>query len=131
MDMVSSNSSPPVSNIMNKALIFVNPDTTAYQVAKMMKEGGISAIFIKEGEEFIGIVTDRDFATKVAVNKISFETPVKNIMSSPIITIDHKELISIAAKLMGKNKIRKLAVTENGKVVGILRAIDFVKYHES
>jgi len=116
---------------MNKALIFVNPETTSYQVAKMMKEGGISAIFIKEKEEFIGIVTDRDFATKIAVNKLSFETPIKNIMSSPIITIDHQELISNAAKLMGKNKIRKLAVTENGKVVGILRAIDFVKYHES
>jgi CBS domain-containing protein len=131
MDTVSSNSSPPVSDIMNKVLIFVNPDTTAYQVAKMMKEGGISAIFIKEEEEFIGIVTDRDFATKVAVNKMPLETPVKNIMSSPIVTIDNKELISIAAKLMGKNKIRKLAVTGNGKVVGILRAIDFVKYHES
>ncbi|MEJ2261317.1 MAG: CBS domain-containing protein [Nitrosopumilaceae archaeon] len=131
MDTVSSNSSPPVSDIMNKVLIFVNPDTTAYQVAKMMKEGGISAIFIKEEEEFIGIVTDRDFAIKVAVNKLSFETPIKNIMSSPIITIDHQELISSAAKLMGQNKIRKLAVTENGKVVGILRAIDFVKYHES
>lgn len=116
---------------MNKALIFVNPETTSYQVAKMMKEGGISAIFIKEKEEFIGIVTDRDFATKVAVNKLSFETPIKNIMSSPIITIDHQELISSAAKLMGQNKIRKLAVTEDGKVVGILRAIDFVKYHES
>jgi signal-transduction protein with cAMP-binding, CBS, and nucleotidyltransferase domain len=129
--MTDSNSSPPVSKIMNKALIFVNPETTSYQVAKMMKEGGISAIFIKEKEEFIGIVTDRDFATKIAVNKLSFETPIKNIMSSPIITIDHQELISSAAKLMGKNKIRKLAVTENGKVVGILRAIDFVKYHES
>ena len=129
--MTDSNSSPPVSKIMNKALIFVNPETTSYQVAKMMKEGGISAIFIKEKEEFIGIVTDRDFATQVAVNKLSFETPIKNIMSSPIITIDHQELISSAAKLMGQNKIRKLAVTENGKVVGILRAIDFVKYHES
>ncbi|MGD8299302.1 MAG: CBS domain-containing protein [Nitrosopumilaceae archaeon] len=129
--MTDSNSSPPVSKIMNKALIFVNPETTSYQVAKMMKEGGISAIFIKEKEEFIGIVTDRDFATKIAVNKLSFETPIKNIMSSPIITIDHQELIASAAKLMGKNKIRKLAVTENGKVVGILRAIDFVKYHES
>ena len=129
--MTSSNSSTPVSDIMNKVLIFVNPDTTSHQVAKMMTEGGISAIFIKEEEKFIGIVTDRDFATKVAVNKMSFETPVKNIMSSPIITVDHKDPISLAAKLMGSKKIRKLGVTENGKIVGILRAIDFVKYHES
>lgn len=129
--MAETNSSTPVSNIMSKVLIFVNPDTTAHQVSKMMKEGGISAIFIKDDEKFIGIITDRDFATKVAVNKLPFDTPVKNIMSSPIITVDFKEPISIAAKLMGDKKIRKLAVTENEKIVGILRAIDFVKYHET
>ena len=129
--MVESNSATPVSQIMNKILIFVNPDTTAHQVSKMMAEGGISAIFIKQEDNFIGIVTDRDFATKVAVNKLSFDVPVKNIMSSPILTVDHKDSISTAAKLMGSKKIRKLGVTENGKIVGILRAIDFVKYHEN
>ena len=129
--MTDSNSTTPVSEIMNKVLIFVNPETTAHQVAKMMKEGGISAIFIKEEDEFTGIVTDRDFATKIAVDKSSFDIPVKEIMSSPIITIDHEEPISMAAKLMGENKIRKLGVMDKGKIVGILRAIDFVKYHES
>lgn len=129
--MVESNSTTPVSQIMNKALIFVNPETTAHQVAKMMTEGGISAIFIKENDQFTGIVTDRDFATKVAVNKLSFDIPVKNIMSSPILTVDHKDSISTAAKLMGSKKIRKLGITENGQIVGILRAIDFVKYHET
>jgi len=129
--MVESNSSTPVSQIMSKVLIFVNPDTTAHQVAKMMTEGGISGVFIKEEDNFIGIVTDRDFATKVAVNKLSFDIPVKNIMSSPILTVDHKDPISSAAKLMSFKKIRKLGVTENGKIVGILRAIDFVKFHET
>ena len=128
--MADSNSLTPVKEIMSKVLIFVNPDTTVHQVAKMMNEGGIRAIFIKEQEKFVGIITDRDFATKVAVNKLPFDTPVKNIMSSPIITVDYKEPMSIAAKLMGDKKIRKLAVTDNGKIVGILRAIDFVKYHE-
>lgn len=116
---------------MSKVLIFVNPDTTAHQVAKMMKEGGISAIFIKENENFVGIITDRDYATKVAVNKLSFDTPIKEIMSTPLITLDHTQPISAAAKLMGEKKIRKLAVTDNAKIVGILRAIDFVKYHET
>jgi len=128
--MDDSNSLTPVKEIMSKVLIFVNPDTTVHQVAKMMYEGGISAIFIKEQEKFAGIVTDRDFATKVAINKLPFDTPVKTIMSSPIITVEYKDPMSIAAKLMGDKKIRKLGVTENGKIVGILRAIDFVKYHE-
>lgn len=129
--MTNSNSSILVKDIMNKALIFVKPDTTALQVAKMMKEGGISAIFVKEQEKFVGIVTDRDFAIKIAVNNLAFDIPVKKIMSSPIITIDHTKPISVAAKMMSKKKIRKLAVSDNDKIVGILRSMDFVKYLEN
>jgi len=51
-------------------------------------------------------------------------------MSSPIITIDHNKSISVAAKMMGDKKIRKLAVSDNDKIVGILRSIDFVKHLE-
>lgn len=116
---------------MKKELIFVNPSTTAFQVANMMKEGGISAIFVKDGENFVGIVTDRDFAIKIAVDNMSFDTPVEKIMSSPIITIDQSAPISAAAKLMGEKKIRKLGVSSDEKIVGILRSVDFVKYLEN
>lgn len=125
---MSQDSNSSVKDIMKKTLIFVNPSTTAFQIAKMMEQGGISAIFIKENETFVGIVTDRDFATKIAVNKFSFDTPAEKIMSSPLITIDQNESISAAAKLMNDNKIRKLAVTENEQIVGILRSIDLVQY---
>lgn len=125
---MSQDSNSLVKDIMKKTLIFVNPSTTAFQIAKMMEQGGISAIFIKENETFVGIVTDRDFATKIAVNKLSFDTPAEKIMSSPLITVDQNASISDAAKLMNDKKIRKLAVTENEQIVGILRSVDLVKY---
>ena len=128
MTVMSQDSNSSVKDIMKKTLIFVNPSTTAFQIAKMMEQGGISAIFIKEDETFVGIVTDRDFATKIAVNKLSFDTPAEKIMSSPLITIDQNASISAAAKLMNDKKIRKLAVTDNEQIVGILRSIDLVKY---
>ncbi len=128
---MGNSNSTLVKDIMSKNLIFVTPDTTAIQIAKMMKEGGMNAVFVKENEQFIGILTDRDFATKVAINNLSLDTPVKKIMSSPLITIDLNEPLSVAAKMMIGNKIRKLPVSENFKIVGILRAIDFVKYHEN
>ena len=128
MTVMSQDSSTAVKDIMKKTLIFVNPSTTAFQIAKMMEQGGISAIFIKEDETFVGIVTDRDFAIKIAVNKLSFDTPAKKIMTSPLITIDQNQPISAAAKLMNDKKIRKLAVTDNDQIVGILRSIDLVKY---
>lgn len=115
-----------VQDIMTRALITVNLSTTAFQVAKMMQQGGIGAILVQENDNPMGIVTDRDFATKIAANNLSFDTPVEKIMSSPLITINHNEPISAAAERMTDKKIRKLAVTENGKVVGIITSTDLV-----
>ena len=124
----SNSTSTAVKDIMKKNLIFVNPTTTAFQIAKMMEQGGISAIFVKEKETFVGIVTDRDFATKITVNNLPFDTPAEKIMTSPLITINQNEPISAAAELMTNKKIRKLAVLDNDEIVGILRSIDLVKY---
>ncbi|KAF6246646.1 MAG: CBS domain-containing protein [Nitrosopumilus sp.] len=115
-----------IQNIMTRAMITVNPTTTAKQIAKMMQQGGIGAIFVKENDNPVGIVTDRDFATKIAANSLSLDTPAEKIMSSPLITINHNEPISAAAERMTDKKIRKLAVTENGKIVGIITSTDLV-----
>ena len=71
-----NSSSILVKDIMTKALISVNPTTTSAQIAKMMEQGGIGAVLVKENENLVGIITDRDFATKIAANNLSFDTPV-------------------------------------------------------
>jgi CBS domain-containing protein len=115
-----------VNDIMTRALITVNLATTALQVAKMMEQGGIGAILVQDNDNPVGIVTDRDFATRVVANNLPFDTSVEKIMSSPLISINHDEPISAAAERMTDKKIRKLAVTENGKVVGIITSTDLV-----
>jgi len=121
-----NSSSILVKDIMAKALISVNPATTALQIAKMMEQGGIGAILVKENENLVGIVTDRDFATKIAANNLPFDTPVQKIMSSPLITINHDEPISAAAEMMTSKKIRKLAVSDNGNIIGLITSTDLV-----
>jgi len=121
-----NSSSVLVKDIMNKALISVNLTTPAFQIAKMMELEVISAILVKENETPVGIITDRDFAIKISANNLPFDTPVKEIMSSPIITINSNEPISTAAKMMSSKKIRKLAVSENGKIVGLITSTDLV-----
>jgi len=121
-----NSSSILVKDIMAKALISVNPNTTALQIAKMMEQGGIGAVLVKENENLVGIVTDRDFATKIAANNLPFDTPVKKIMSSPLITINHDETISNAAEMMTGKKIRKLAVSDNGNIIGLITSTDLV-----
>jgi len=121
-----NSSSILVKDIMAKTLISVNPATTALQIAKMMEQGGIGAILVKENENLVGIVTDRDFATKIAANNLPFDTPVQKIMSSPLITINHDKPISAAAEMMTSKKIRKLAVSDNGTIVGLITSTDLV-----
>ena len=115
-----------VKDIMSKAIISVNVETTVFQIAKMMEQGGIGAILVKKDGHLSGIITDRDFATKIASNSLSFDTPVEKVMSSPLITINYNESISAAAERMTSKKIRKLAVTDNGNVVGLITSTDLV-----
>jgi len=121
-----NSSSILVKEIMAKALISVNPATTALQIAKMMEQGEIGAVLVKENESLVGIVTDRDFATKIAANNLPLDTPVEKIMSSPLVTINQDDPISAAAEMMSSKKIRKLAVSDNGTIIGLITSTDLV-----
>lgn len=115
-----------VKDIMTRALITVDASTTVYQIAKMMEQGGFGAIIVKEDNLPKGIITDRDFAIKIAVNKYPLDTPVHKVASYPLQTIDSNESILAAADLMSTKKIRKLVVVDNDKVVGIITSTDLV-----
>ena len=115
-----------VKDIMSKALISVDPSTTAFQVAKMMQQGGIGALIVKKDDKPAGIITDRDFAIKIAVDKVPIDTPIDKVASYPLLTISSNEPIVAAANLMSSKKVRKLVVLENDKVVGIITSTDLV-----
>tara|TARA_B110000438_G_scaffold96043_1_gene95240 strand:- start:44 stop:442 length:399 start_codon:yes stop_codon:yes gene_type:complete len=115
-----------VQDIMTKAIISVNTETTVFQVAKMMEQGGIGAVLVKKDGHLSGIVTDRDYATKIVANNLSSDTSVEKIMSSPLITINYDESISAAAERMTAKKIRKLAVTNDGNIIGLITSTDLV-----
>ncbi|KKM73808.1 hypothetical protein LCGC14_1406670 [marine sediment metagenome] len=115
-----------VKDIMTKALISVEPGTTVFQVAKMMEHGGIGAVLVKKDGTTSGIITDRDFAIKIATQKLPLETPVDKVTSYPLQTINSSETILTAAVQMSSKKIRKLAVVEDGKIVGIITSTDLV-----
>ncbi len=115
-----------VKDIMTKALISVEPGTTVFQVAKMMEQGGIGAVLVKKDGTTSGIITDRDFAIKIATQKLPLETPVDKVTSYPLQTINSSETILDAADQMSSKKIRKLAVVEDGKIVGIITSTDLV-----
>jgi CBS domain-containing protein len=115
-----------VKDVMTKAIISVTNETTVFQVAKMMEQGGIGAVLVKKNGHLSGIITDRDYATKIVAHNLPSDTPVEQIMSSPLITINFDESISAAADRMTSKKIRKLAVTDNGNIIGLITSTDLV-----
>ena len=117
-----------VNEIMTKALITVDPATTLFQISKMMEQGRIGAIIVKKDGNPAGIITDRDFAIKVATQKRSRDTQVDNVASYPLLTINQNDSILTAANVMTEKKVRKLIVLDNGNVTGIITSTDLVSH---
>jgi len=115
-----------VRDVMTRALISVDPSTTLNQISKMMEQGGMGSILVKKDGVPSGIITDRDFAIKIAAHGVSLDTSVEKITSFSLITINSNDSILEAAKVMSEKKIRKLVVTEEGKIVGIITSTDLV-----
>ena len=124
-DLEKTLSDTLVKDVMSKQLIIAHSLTTIFQIAKMMEQG-IGAILIKNDSTPIGIITDRDFATKIAANKYSLDTPVGKIASMPLQTIGPNESILDAARKMASKKVRKLVVVDDIKVIGIITSTDLI-----
>ena len=115
-----------IADIMTKSVISVDVTTTINEAAKMMEDAKVGAVIVTENNSPVGIVTERDFAVKVAAHAYQISSPVKVIMSSPLISISSDESIRCAADLMHDMKIRKLPVIDDENVVGMITATDIV-----
>ncbi|MCV0431171.1 CBS domain-containing protein [Nitrosopumilus sp.] len=117
-----------VKQIMSNSIVSVDSSVTATNAAKMMEDTGVGSIVVLENNLPVGIVTDRDFAIKIAAHSYPIDTPVRRIMSSPLISIDPNSDLWVASDLMSTRNVRKLPVIDDDKVVGILTSSDLVKH---
>ncbi|MBT8252322.1 MAG: CBS domain-containing protein [Nitrosopumilus sp.] len=115
-----------IKDVMTKSVISVDASMTINETAKMMEDAKVGAVIIMENNTPIGIVTDRDFAVKVAAHAYEISSPIKQIMSSPLLSINSDESVRNAADLMFERGVRKLPVLEDDKVVGMITATDIV-----
>jgi CBS domain-containing protein len=75
----------------------------------------------------VGIVTERDFVRRVVAKNLELKTKISEIMSEPLVTIDLESSLRKAARLMIRNKIRRLPVVSNKRLVGIFVVSDFAR----
>lgn len=119
----------PVKRVMARNLVTVDKQITVQEVARIMesKEVGSVLVLDKESGEIAGIVTERDIVRKVVAKGVDGSSYlVKGIMSSPLLTIDSGKTIFEAGDFMDQKKVRHLAVTESGKVVGVISIRDLI-----
>jgi len=114
-----------VREAMETDVLKADVNTTVARAAKVMAQRGVGSIIIVQGDKPYGILTERDLLMKVVAEDLKPSTiRVGKIMSKPLITTTPETDIVDAARLMAKNKIRRLPVMKKGKLVGVLSASD-------
>ncbi len=115
--------------IPREKFISVERDTNAQTAARIMRDRGIGSLFVTNGKEIIGILTDTDMVRRVvAVGADTQKTTVEQIMSAPILTIDENKTLLDANDLMAKTHIRHLGVTQDSNLSGMISVRDLVLF---
>ena len=111
-----------------RALYAVEPDDPVLEAIQLMAEHGIGALLVMKAGELQGIVSERDYARKVILlGRSSSETPVWQIMSSPVLTVTPASSVDQCMQLMTDRRVRHLPVVEAGQVIGMLSIGDLVR----
>ena len=106
----------------------VSPDTIIYDALKLMAENRIGALLVLEDQHLAGVFSERDYAREVVLKgKTSRTTPVKDVMSTTVITVTPDHTVEDCMNLMSGKRIRHLPVMEDNRVIGVLSIGDLVK----
>jgi CBS domain-containing protein len=115
-------------NDKGRAIWSIHPDATVYEAIEQMAEKTVGALLVMEGEQLVGIVSERDYARKVILKgKASRETAVREIMSYPVVSVAPELTIQQTMTLMTEKRIRHLPVLVNERVVGVISIGDVVR----
>ena len=120
-----------VRDVMRNSVVTIDSSTPATDAAKMMEDSNVGAIVVFENTSPVGIVTTRDFAIKIAAHSYPLDTPVRRIMSSPMISIDSDSDLWTASDLMSTRNVRKLPVIDDDIIVGLITSDDLAKHFAS
>jgi signal-transduction protein with cAMP-binding, CBS, and nucleotidyltransferase domain len=107
----------------------VSPQASVYDALKLMAEKNVGAVMVvDENNQMIGIFTERDYARKIVLKgKTSLETPIYEIMTSEMITVNPEQTLEECMNLMTKWHIRHLPIMENGRLSGMVSMRDVVE----
>ena len=105
-----------------------SPDETVLEAIRRMAEHGVGALLVLEDDQLVGLFSERDYSRKVILQGLrSQDTPVRTIMSAPVLTISPDATVQQGLKKMNENFVRHLPVTDSSGVVGVVSIRDLVE----
>ncbi len=115
-----------IDSIMHKPLVTAQADEMVGAAARRMREAGVGAVVIVEGETVTGIFTERDLLTAVVAEGLDpSRTPVGDVATRDVISVDVAAPLRACAETLRDRGIRHLPVVDGGRPIGILSARDF------
>ena len=116
-----------VKDVMKTKVISIDSSKTIKEAACMMDDSNVGCVIITKDNAPIGIITERDFVKRMAAKNKDLSSPLSEVMSSPLTTINSDETVWDAAEKMKQNGIHKLPVLDNNSVSGIITTTDLVE----
>lgn len=115
---------------MDESLLTINSEASCLEAAQKMCDNKVGSLLVKNKEFYVGIMTEGDLSRKVMAQELfPKEVQVKRVMTSFIVTLDCRASMTAAFLEMARKKIRHIAVTDQGRYVGILSIKDFATYY--
>ena len=112
----------------NAQIYTIWPSATVLEALTLMADKGIGALIVMENDKVAGILSERDYARKIALmERSSYTTEVSEIMTSNVMTVSPGQTISFCMELMTEKRLRHLPVLEGDKLVGLISIGDLVK----
>lgn len=106
----------------------ISPDATVFEALKLLSEKRVGALPVVEAGKLVGILSERDYARKVILKgKSSLNTPVREIMTEEVITVEPEQSMQACMELMTNMRVRHLPVLDNAKLLGIISIGDVLK----
>lgn len=112
----------------NPTVHAIGPDDSVFDALQRMADKGIGALLVMEGEAIVGIVTERDYARKIALKgRTSALTQVRDVMTTSVMFVKPTQTSEECMALMTDNRLRHLPVVKDGKLIGLISIGDLVK----